>query len=547
VTRLGVVVLVVLCQRVSAQEILWQRTGSPTLAIGGPSHVVGDVNGDGWCDIAVEAISVYTNYWAPQMLMLSGRDGSTIWSRWPPTPRYLRTFGFSTAGDVDQDGITDYVLPWYPGVAPFGTSDVHVCSGRDGATIWNVTGSTDASFGYYVLGDIDLNGDGRPDLLVSAARENQWTGALFAYDHMGRPLYQQRPFACWGHMGNVGDVNGDRCEDFVTCGLEWQGQTPLNIMRLRSGADGSTLLTRDIGYNGMGTALSAGCGDIDFDGIPDFVSTNAGIGGQIGLIQIYSGHNLQPLLSWQRLPWGQGYVRCLTRADFDRDGSIDLIVGSAEWHATLPISGAVHALSVRDGSTLRTWTKPERVGWTDWGATIASTYLRPNDHFPSVLVSEGNYGYGGFNALGRLIMYRAASPGVDKYAEACAGRLARAPLMGLLDRGDQGIRIHLSDAPAATTALLAIGLSRTTWAGRALPLPLDSFGLPGCALSTSIDAVLPVVTGRAGLASGYARVDLPRPLAIGPGSYEVFGQWLVFDAAGRAPQALSEALHWRQM
>jgi hypothetical protein len=59
--------------------------------------------------------------------------------------------------------------------------------------------------------------------------------------------------------------------------------------------------------------------------------------------------------------------------------------------------------------------------------------------------------------------------------------------------------VDLSNLPANPVAMLALGLSRTTWAFGALPTLLTSFGMPGCRAYTSSE-VLQLVPVSAGLA-----------------------------------------------
>ncbi len=61
--------------------------------------------------------------------------------------------------------------------------------------------------------------------------------------------------------------------------------------------------------------------------------------------------------------------------------------------------------------------------------------------------------------------------------------------------------------PADTPCLLAIGLSRTSFAGTSLPLELDVLGLPGCVLLVSLEDTLPMGISQG---EGLRGFDLPR-------------------------------------
>lgn len=54
------------------------------------------------------------------------------------------------------------------------------------------------------------------------------------------------------------------------------------------------------------------------------------------------------------------------------------------------------------------------------------------------------------------------------------------------------LRQLVAALPAGQPAFALLGFSRTAWGALALPLPLDSYGMPGCALFTSVDASVPL-------------------------------------------------------
>lgn len=99
------------CSAVSAQEILWQREGTlNALMIGGPSYFLGDVDGDGWSDVAHVARALVIPKTEDQILVLSGRDGQTLRVHRPPMPNYDIVWQFTGAGDMDGDGVRDYLV-----------------------------------------------------------------------------------------------------------------------------------------------------------------------------------------------------------------------------------------------------------------------------------------------------------------------------------------------------------------------------------------------------------------------------------------------------
>ena len=124
------------------------------------------------------------------------------------------------------------------------------------------------------------------------------------------------------------------------------------------------------------------------------------------------------------------------------------------------------------------------------------------------------------------------------------GTLTTEPKIGLRDLGSAGFRVHLSDAEPGSTAALVLGVSRTTWVGRPLPLSLAEYGFPGCSLFVSMDAIFFAQTGTSGVGRGYASLDLPWPLAY-PGGLTLYGQWISFGTGNSSPGGVSDALEWR--
>jgi len=79
--------------------------------------------------------------------------------------------GPADAGDVNGDGYDDLAVgAWqYAGAAPSG-GKIYVLSGRDGSVLMTVTGNVPGeTLGFDSTGLGDVNGDGVPDLLVTSA------------------------------------------------------------------------------------------------------------------------------------------------------------------------------------------------------------------------------------------------------------------------------------------------------------------------------------------------------------------------------------------
>jgi hypothetical protein len=124
-----------------------------------------DLTGDGVPDVHVGDYADSEGSGRP--VVLSGSDGSEIFA-WPGTPGAGAGPGRG-AGDVDGDGVEDLAV----GHFTFGADDagkLELRSGADGSLLRTITSATPGeTFGFDAVGIGDVNDDGRPDLLVSAA------------------------------------------------------------------------------------------------------------------------------------------------------------------------------------------------------------------------------------------------------------------------------------------------------------------------------------------------------------------------------------------
>ncbi|MFN8180155.1 MAG: FG-GAP-like repeat-containing protein [bacterium] len=137
----------------------------------------GDVNGDGYADFVVGAPASSAN--GPgsgrAYVFLGGRHADAFPDRTLSGESTTDSFGtsVSTAGDINRDGKSDIVVG-APYAGPGGGAGVGSVSifygGSFGATPNDVIsiGSVGDEFGVSVAGGCDLDGDGRPDIVVGA-------------------------------------------------------------------------------------------------------------------------------------------------------------------------------------------------------------------------------------------------------------------------------------------------------------------------------------------------------------------------------------------
>lgn len=183
--------------------------------------------------------------------LLSGSDGSTIWSRALGGPVYAAC----PTPDLDGDSIVD-IYATGGEAEPF----LAALSGADGSTIWSVPL---AGPGAALLLLEDLQGDGTEDLAVGLFAEP--ADCLLAIDGSnGAQIW-----AAASMMRNVtslaplGDVDGDGLDDFTAGSFD-------NAVPCVSASNGLLLWRREISTNNTGALLSvATAGDLDGNGDVD--------------------------------------------------------------------------------------------------------------------------------------------------------------------------------------------------------------------------------------------------------------------------------------
>jgi hypothetical protein len=157
------------------------RNGRPLFTITPPASAgefgsffvagVGDVNGDGTGDVyAADYADGSLGPGTGRAAVYSGADGTELRS-WTGSAAGEGLGPGREAGDVDGDGIVDLAIGSYTSSdgAPQ-AGKVEIFSGADGSLLRRIT-STIAfeNLGFDTVGVDDLNDDGVPDLLISAA------------------------------------------------------------------------------------------------------------------------------------------------------------------------------------------------------------------------------------------------------------------------------------------------------------------------------------------------------------------------------------------
>lgn len=243
---------------------------------------IGDFDGNGTLDFAagVKWSDVPASN-AGQVWVFDGPSASPIAVIDGPGANFLLGRSLAAIGDVNQDGFADIIAGGFYG-------EVRVYAGPSGSLMRTHDGpGTRPSVAG--VGDMDL--DGFPDYLIGWPQDStagQWAGRVTVFSgrtgaeiHTVFGLHAANVPSFYGdHLGfssaGLGDVNGDGYPDFLVAapGELGNGFTgSRGFATVYSGLDAEILYNVDTGTDAtanFGTKLAAG-GDVNGDGVGDFM------------------------------------------------------------------------------------------------------------------------------------------------------------------------------------------------------------------------------------------------------------------------------------
>ncbi|MCB9831861.1 MAG: VCBS repeat-containing protein [Planctomycetes bacterium] len=320
---------------------------------GGAIARMPDHDGDGADDLLVGSPSL------GRVDIISGRTGALLGTLLGPSP--YEDYGYAVAGigDVDGDGIGDLAVgaPGHDGNGG-DCGRVLVHSGADFSIIRSLVGDyADDRLGSAIIPWSDLDGDGRPEMIVGAP-STALPGYIRVFAANGTTLVSY-----WGQtaddgtgsaLARVPDLDGDGLDELAVGAprADWQGVPRCGRVLVLAGSGSAILFDRGglVVDDGFGASLAT-VGDLDGDGLAELL---IGIPGRdqggpdagalelhslagAGLLRAHIGTQAFALL-------GQA---CAALGDVDGDGVPDY--GTGAWFEDL---GAVDAgaLRVHSGS-----------------------------------------------------------------------------------------------------------------------------------------------------------------------------------------------------
>ena len=288
--------------------VLATHVGDPFRRLGFGVTGGGDLDADGTPDYVLGGPAIMGG--AGLVRAHSGRTHAELWT-FSGVPRDLLGFDVGIAGDVDRDGHDDVIAgaPNATAAGLPGAGRVFVLSGRDGSILWSRDGTQAfGSLGTGVSGLRDLDGDGVPEQASGAAGDvraghgkPQFRGGL-AYVHdgaTGRVLSTLKPSGTAFSFGlffvhDAGDVDADGTGDVLVGDVTDLRQAIAGRAYVYSGATGQRLRTINGDDAGEGLGIGRGAGDLDGDGHDDLLLgawLNSTAGFQAGQALLVSGRN----------------------------------------------------------------------------------------------------------------------------------------------------------------------------------------------------------------------------------------------------------------
>ncbi|MDH5546946.1 MAG: tandem-95 repeat protein [Gammaproteobacteria bacterium] len=438
----------------------------------------GDVNGDGYSDLAISA-RLYSNGQASEGIAYvfhgsasglpdgnSDGQGLTSEASWSYEPNVANArFGDSsigTAGDVNGDGYSDLLVGarrWSNdgGTTTEGRAYLFYgsASGLSASEDWKVESDMDGSwFGRSVATAGDVNGDGYSDIVIGAGRYmNGQTdeGAVFVFHGSASGLpdagadgLAHLSDASWSAEGNAidtelgywvasaGDVNGDGYADIIVgARLYDNGQTDEGgaFVYLGSSSGLSTVAdwSAESDYAGaqMGRTV-ASAGDVNGDGFSDII-VGAPFYNQVvtndGRAYVYYGSADGPASasSWT-VDSNQGTanlgISVASAGDVNGDGYEDIAIGASTFDNGQTDEGRVFVYHGAAGgpSTTADWTAESDQASANFGVSLASAGDVNGDGYADLVVGANLYDNGESDE-GRAFVYYGSGTGLSATAD----------------------------------------------------------------------------------------------------------------------------------
>jgi len=489
--------------------------GSPAGGFGTAIANAGDVDGDGVDDLLVGE----PFYFQSGSLTYQGRvslvDGAThavIRTHEGTQAQEMLGTAIAGVGDMDGDGLADYAIgSWnYASNGLSGNGDVVVHRGSDGGVLWSVEGTvTNQYVGFSVAGVGDVDGDGKPDVLVG-----DYNGVVNLYGATGSVIYtlSGQASSLFGYsLASCGDVDGDGLRDLLIGAPGYSSGSPTipfcGGAYVFSAATGAQLFVveGDAQNDSLGRSVS-GVGDVDGDGVPDLLAgsyTSFGNGSLSGMVRVASGATGATI----RTTYGDGVNDRLGWAlvglgDLDQDGVPDYAASTIDGTTTNYL-GRVRAYSGSTGAVIYEWLGESTPDFAngDLGSALATGDFN-RDGVPDLVIGDPSYFLynaqtGQWTKPGAALIYLGCPASASNYGAGWPG-LNGIPAIYALNKPVPGqpLTIQIDNSRGAPTgSLLLLGYAPasipTNKDGTILVSAALAVALPLSATGASLSSTLP--------------------------------------------------------
>ena len=341
-------------------------------------------------------------------------------------PMRLSFSGFASSlaqtGDVDGDGVTDYLVGAYD--HRWDNNDhqgrVFVFSGAKGNLLFTIDDPApqkEAAFGFSVASAGDVNKDGTPDYLIGAfGQDGKGKGFVFNGKD-GKLLYTlQAPHLQSGagfgwSVASLGDLTNDGIPDLGVGAFAQDGNGRVFIF---NGSDGKLLRTIVPPTESLSFGWSvSSAGDVNKDGVPDVAVgapyTKVGQNTVQGQAYIFSGKDNALLMTLDNPQPSAGGVfgwHLTSIGDLNKDGVPDLLVGAPYQDVNGVIAqGAAYAFSGADEKLLFPLKDPFPRPYAAFGYVVAESPDVNQDGVPEILVGAPYQSVDQFHVQGEMFLF----------------------------------------------------------------------------------------------------------------------------------------------
>ena len=344
----------------------------------------GDLDGDGIPDYVIAAHEAHGSPGSGMVSAYSGADHTLLWSVDGENSGDRFGHALAVVQDLDGDGHNEVAVSaiyYQNGIHP-GAGKVYVLSGADGSEVWSYASIYNFQyFGTSLAPAGDVNGDGFEDVVAgmpnASSATRAYCGRIVVLDgHTGTFIWDVYGTAAYNNFGRgiagVGDLNSDGYGDIVVGvpGFDPTGMSDAGRLTILSGKKITlhtsvglylALINGDQDGGKLGYSVCA-VGDVNQDGKPDIGAgapeTTTLYGTEAGMAYVFSGSTLHLKLEqfWGKNDFDHFGKTVAAAGDLDHDGVPDLLVGAPDrGSGSSTDEGSAFAFAGRTGSEILEW------------------------------------------------------------------------------------------------------------------------------------------------------------------------------------------------